>query len=85
MSSEILQLGATFIIALGLIELVKFVISKYTVKQNNNWDKKMYEEVSNHMATQIDNGFDRLEKSITEMHRDMAEKLTEIATLLKHR
>ena len=34
MTQETLQLGATFIIAMGLIELVKFVINRYTKNGN---------------------------------------------------
>lgn len=93
MSSDYFQLGGIVVIAISLIELIKFIINKYTAKNTiNGTGKAILDQLriqnENHLRSisqEINSGFDRLEKSIIEMHLDLSNKLTEIATILKQR
>ncbi len=100
MNSEYLQLGGMFIIAYSLIELVKFIINKYTAKapfngtskailtelqtQNQNHLHEISIQISE-MCNNINLGNDKVVDAIKTMHTDLASRLGEIKGVLSQR
>lgn len=89
MNSEYLQLGGTVAIAIALIELVKFVINKYTKngngKKDSNQDveiaiiKTQLTEIKENHIKHIQSSIEKIKEDVLDIKIDMAE----IKALLK--
>lgn len=81
-----LQLGATFAIAMALIELIKWIISKFTEKDSVNKNALNNESLKaisaqlelqnsnhlNHIEQAINNGNDKVVEAITNLRIELA-------------
>lgn len=93
MDETSLQLGATFILAISLIELVKFVVSKYVRKnERNGVDKEILKEIqlmnSNHLNSickTMDEGNDRIVGELNTVNKDVTKAIHEMHLELANR
>ncbi len=83
---QILLTGGAVSLFFILYMIVKVIFGK---KKNGNYDQKMLDEVrllnQNHLSTidkTLNDGFDRVAKCITDMHKDMAKELGEIKGII---
>ena len=87
MTPEMIQLGGVFILALSLIELVKFIITKYTRNGNGKVEDtlkgllKQAELANNNHMTHI---YSEIKRQ-TEQHERQVELLTKICSILDER
>jgi len=85
MPTDSIQLGATFIIAMGLIELLKFVIGKYTNKQGNG-ATEVLQRIQGNDLLHVNLGITEQNKILTHhtiQNETMIALLIEINTRLK--
>lgn len=78
MQPEYLQLGATFFLAISLIELVKFIVSKYAHKNNGNGLTKQVQIIAENDLKHILAAIEKQTDDNNEWHRKQYEILCEI-------
>jgi hypothetical protein len=99
MNEQYLQLGATFVVAMALIELIKYIIGRYTAtKPNGSEDKKETEKaileqvqlVNENHLDHIQAGIDKLNditlcgfKELTTTSRDGDGKMIALLSEIK--
>lgn len=99
MNEQYLQLGATFVVAMALIELIKYIVGRYTAtKPNGIEDRKETEKailaqvqlVNENHLDHIQAGIDKLNdttlcgfKELTTTNRDGNEKLIALLSEIK--
>jgi hypothetical protein len=75
MNEQYINLGATFVLALGLIELLKYALTLLSRKKNgNNYSK----EVSRELSVISENHLNSIEGAIKEQTRNSTEWNTKI-------
>ena len=87
MTPEMLQLGGVFILALSLIELVKFIITKYTRNGNGKVEdtlKGLLKQAELANSNNLVHIFKEAEKQ-TCQHERQIELLTKICSILDER
>jgi len=89
MSEQYINLGATFVLSLGLIELLKYAISLLGRKKNGDYYSK---EMARELSIISENHLHSIEEAIREQtrqshndHQDQIKILTEIRTILSER
>ena len=95
MTEQYLQLGATFIVAMSLIELIKYIVGKYTATKPNGkeTEKAILTQIQLTNGNHLDHiqiGIDRLNdsmacgfKELTATNRDGNEKMISLLSEIK--
>lgn len=80
MEKDFLELGAVFILAISLVELLKFTINKFTKKNEKNSDENIGTQLLL-MNNKLDNHITHISEKITIIKEDIREIKGEILNI----
>lgn len=88
MEIDSLQLGATFMLATGLVRIIELLINKFAIRNGNDYNKKTYEvghQISTNDLSHILEAIKTQTQYNREDHQKQTEVLIEIKTVLEER